>query len=134
MRRFALVALVALLVPLVAEAQIGTRGYQLRFNMRGNFTSPQGGLFGSTAGLPQLGPWYLYWPLEAHFQTPAPPAYPYWPQGGGAQAYPAPGAYQGVPPGAVPNVYVPPGPANFHAPQIQQAGYYYPPPAYWYGR
>ena len=27
----------------------------------------------------QCGPWYLYWPLEAHFQTPANPAYPYWP-------------------------------------------------------
>ena len=27
----------------------------------------------------QLGPWYNYWPLEAHFQTPAFPNYPYWP-------------------------------------------------------
>src|SRR5207249_2993032 len=29
----------------------------------------------------QLGPWYLYWPLEAHFQYPAPygAQYPYWP-------------------------------------------------------
>ena len=25
-----------------------------------------------------VGPWYLYWPLEAHFQTPASPQYPYW--------------------------------------------------------
>jgi hypothetical protein len=25
------------------------------------------------------GPWYTYWPLEAHFQTPAPTGYPYWP-------------------------------------------------------
>lgn len=24
----------------------------------------------------QLGPWYLYWPLEAHFQTVAPTGYP----------------------------------------------------------
>ena len=28
---------------------------------------------------PALGPWYLYWPMEAHFQTPASPQYPYWP-------------------------------------------------------
>jgi hypothetical protein len=25
------------------------------------------------------GPWYLYWPLEAYFQTPAHPQYPFWP-------------------------------------------------------
>ncbi len=28
----------------------------------------------------QLGPWYMYWPLEAHFQMQAPAAYPNWPQ------------------------------------------------------
>ena len=28
---------------------------------------------------PQAGPWYLYWPLEAHFVAPAPTGYPYWP-------------------------------------------------------
>lgn len=27
---------------------------------------------------PPLGPWYNYWPLEAHFQVPAMPEYPYW--------------------------------------------------------
>lgn len=61
---------------------------------------------------PPLGPWYNYWPLEAHFQVPAMPEYPYWgapqtmpvvpPAPYGAQ--PAPGA---MPPangmGAVPN-------------------------------
>jgi hypothetical protein len=26
-----------------------------------------------------LAPWYNYWPLEAHFQTPAHPQYPFWP-------------------------------------------------------
>jgi hypothetical protein len=26
-----------------------------------------------------LGPWYLYWPYEAHFVTPAHPQFPYWP-------------------------------------------------------
>ena len=32
----------------------------------------------------QLGPWYQYFPYEAHFQQPALPQYPYW----GAQALP----------------------------------------------
>jgi hypothetical protein len=26
-----------------------------------------------------LGPWYLYWPYEAHFTMPAHPQFPYWP-------------------------------------------------------
>ena len=26
-----------------------------------------------------VGPWYLYYPLEAYFQVPASPQYPYWP-------------------------------------------------------
>lgn len=26
-----------------------------------------------------LGPWYLYYPYEAHFITPAHPQFPYWP-------------------------------------------------------
>jgi hypothetical protein len=28
---------------------------------------------------PTLGPWYQYWPYAAHFQTPAPTGYGYWP-------------------------------------------------------
>jgi hypothetical protein len=36
--------------------------------------------YGSPAPAPvTLGPWYNYWPLEAHFQVPAHPQYPYWP-------------------------------------------------------
>jgi hypothetical protein len=46
----------------------------------------------------QCGPWYLYWPMEAHFQVPAPTGYPYWPSAmslpgmtpGGAAGYGAP--------------------------------------------
>jgi hypothetical protein len=44
----------------------------------------------------QMGPWYSYWPLEAHFQAPAMPCYPYWPApqaivpGGTKTALPAP--------------------------------------------
>jgi hypothetical protein len=157
MRRLVLVAIVLLLAPVAAHAQ--QRGYQARLNVKGSLWYPGGGLFGfgGGQGAPQLGPWYLYWPLEAHFQTPAPPAYPYWPQGGAAQAaaagnyaVPAPYGYGppvpgGFVPGAVPVVprpmlppqpvpssYAPPGPANFHAPQITQAGYNVP--YYWYGR
>jgi hypothetical protein len=33
--------------------------------------------FGCEQKLP-VGPWYLYWPLEGHFQVPAVPQYPYW--------------------------------------------------------
>jgi hypothetical protein len=30
-------------------------------------------------GKPVAGPWYLYWPYEAHFQVPAPGVSPYFP-------------------------------------------------------
>jgi hypothetical protein len=55
----------------------------------------------------QAGPWYLYWPLEAHFGPPAPTGYPYWPA---SMTLPT----QGQP-----------------AP-ISQTGYYSPAPSYWY--
>jgi hypothetical protein len=46
--------------------------------------APPGGYGGGPGGGPAptptvLGPWYNYWPLEAHFQVPAMPQYPYWP-------------------------------------------------------
>jgi hypothetical protein len=65
-----------------------------------------------------VGPWYLYWPLEAHFNAPAMPQYPYWPSPMGM----APGSPIGGPAA---------GPANFHSPGMQQVGYV---PPYWYGR
>jgi hypothetical protein len=34
---------------------------------------------GNCCGWPTLGPWYQYWPYEAHFATPAPTGYPFWP-------------------------------------------------------
>jgi hypothetical protein len=34
-------------------------------------------LHGNAPG--QAGPWYLYWPMEAHFQQPAPTGFPFWP-------------------------------------------------------
>jgi hypothetical protein len=82
----------------------------------------------------QLGPWYLYWPMEAHFVTPAPIGYPYWPNpmtlpsmalgGPGSPATPP------VPPapGVVPAIPQPPAPA----PTLKPVGYTIP--AYWYDR
>jgi hypothetical protein len=61
----------------------------------------------------QLGPWYMYWPLEAHFQMQAPIAYPGWPQ---AQTLP-PGFHAPLPTPYPP--FIPPGPtpyAPFQAP------------------
>jgi hypothetical protein len=47
------------------------------------FNVQAGGSFyikgGPGPAYPQAGPWYLYWPLEAHFVAPAPTGYPYWP-------------------------------------------------------
>lgn len=59
----------------------------------------------------QLGPWYSYWPYEAHFQTPAYPQFPYWP---------AP-MTSGIP-------------AGYANPYQTPAGSYAGAPSYWYGR
>ena len=41
--------------------------------------SPGGGGWGGGGVQPyQLGPWYQYFPYEAHFMQPALPQYPYW--------------------------------------------------------
>jgi hypothetical protein len=44
-------------------------------------TGPGGGPAGR-------GPWYCYWPLEAHFQTPGHPEFPYYPAPQGLPAKP----------------------------------------------
>jgi hypothetical protein len=64
----------------------------------------------------QLGPWYLYWPMEAHFQTPAPTGYPFWP------------APMTLPPNAGMGG---PAPANFMPASFQAPGYGASPPSYW---
>jgi hypothetical protein len=83
----------------------------------------------STGPLPQLGPWYLYWPLEAHFGPPAPTCYPYWPQ---PMTLPT-GAHG---PGAPPAPFaVPPAQAAPLKPTSwQPVGYTYSVPNYWYGQ
>ena len=64
----------------------------------------------------QLGPWYQYWPMEAHFQTPAPTGYPFWPA---PMTLPPNGGVGG------------PAPANFMPASLQPAGYGASPPYYW---
>lgn len=74
-------------------------------------------------------PWYLFWPMDAHFRMPAPTGYPYWP------------APQTTPPGFS-SCYGYHLPAFNHygltypldANAVQPAGYYPQVPTYWYGR
>jgi hypothetical protein len=63
--------------------------------------------------LPQAGPWYLYWPYAAHFQTPAPLPYPYY-----SPTQVLPPNFQGGSQPAQPVGYYPEG----------------SPPPYWQGR
>jgi hypothetical protein len=88
-----------------------------------------------------LGPWYNYWPLEAHFQTPALPCYPFWPAGqallpgGTAATIPAPGCAPAVPM-AAPAAELPPAatatrPAPFRPVGYQPTYYPYPQVAPW---
>lgn len=131
MRRMAYALLVPFLMPLVAQANppCGTCNpfpWRLDTGLRFNFQLvPAGGT--------QLGPWYNYWPMEAHFQTPAPPAYPYWPQGGAGGMGPGgPGGSGGSAPPSGPNVMAPAGPAQFHAAPVVPVGYQrYAVPSYW---
>src|SRR4051812_43602810 len=78
-----------LALPLLA-APAQANGFGFKFNLGGslygNLTPLCGGCPGGGGpcggvggGGGQLGPWYSYWPLDAHFQTPALPQYPYWP-------------------------------------------------------
>lgn len=82
-----------------------------------------GGGCGPGGGGAQLGPWYTYWPYDAHFQTPAMPQYPFWP---GPMTSPYAGAPAGCAPIAAPAPVPPPSP-------VQGVGYYSQWPTYWYG-
>jgi hypothetical protein len=67
------------------------------------------------------GPWYLYWPYDAHFQVQAPMPFPYWPT---AQSAPTAAVHAVKASTKVNSAY-------------QTVGYYYYPrttPNYWYGR
>ncbi len=91
---------------------------------------------GGSGGGAQVGPWYQYFPYEAHFQSAAPIAYPYWP----TQTLPPQdaAAYQYQPaqyPFAVPPQAGQMRQASYQSPFVQPVGYYYnQAPSYWYGR
>ncbi len=90
----------------------------------------ENGCWGCGGGNVCAGPWYLYFPYEAHFQMPAPLGYPYWPgpgAPGAALQYPA---QPPMPPMAQPRT-LSPLPAG-----VQPVGYYYygQVPSYWYAR
>jgi hypothetical protein len=95
------------------------------------------------------GPWYMYWPYEAYFQTPAPVTpYPSWPgpmTAGAAGSYASPGAFSPTAPVPGSGWTGPPPQASFNYPgfnypgqpqvPMQPVGYYYQQaPSYWYGR
>jgi hypothetical protein len=85
----------------------------------------------------KTGPWYLYFPYDAHFQTAAPVhPYPHWP--GPMVLPPPPGVHPGPGPAAPVQVGPAlPSPVSYYHYQptsvFQQVGYFYPTgPAYWY--
>jgi hypothetical protein len=59
-------ALALLLLPLLPGGRQARAEYQVT-------------IFATNADPVQLGPWYLYWPMERHFMVPAPTGYPFWP-------------------------------------------------------
>jgi hypothetical protein len=81
---------------------------------------------------PQAGPWYQYWPYEAHFINPAPTGYPYWPSPqvlpGAVQAAPFSGGTVAPAPTPVPQ------PAPVKPLSFQPVGYTSEAPSYWYSR
>jgi hypothetical protein len=100
MKKLTIAALFVLLLALPSRAHAwgcGTLPYRVDLGANAHFRVNQyaGGL---------CGPWYLYWPLEAHFQVPAPTGYPYWPnpmglplQAPGGSYFDAPGHLPAVP-------------------------------------
>jgi hypothetical protein len=94
----------------------------------------------------QCGPWYNYWPLEAHFNLPAVPKYPYWPApqvlAPGVPPFPGAAPLPGAaPPGGPAPGPMPPGNNNIPMPPNGTAGpgvvptsFQSPVPSYWHGR
>jgi hypothetical protein len=110
-------------------------GCSPRFNVNSN-GSQYGN--GGSGGCFQAGPWYTYWPYEAHFQIPSPLGYPFWP---GPAPAPGPQFLPAPPPPSPPGPPAPPKPTGFQPvgydyPGFPPAGscYYGPAPSYWYGR
>jgi hypothetical protein len=87
----------------------------------------------------QLGPWYQYFPYEAHFQSAAPIGFPYWPSPQTLPPTAPAGAfhYQPAPPPQPAPTAAPPQqlqPTGYQPPFFQQVGYYNRAPSYWYER
>jgi hypothetical protein len=113
----ALLALPLFVVPGWANGPYGfTVGGGLSGSMSAYCAPYQPGSGPGGPGPAQLGPWYLYWPLEAHFTAPAPTGYPYWP------------SPLGLPNG---EYTVPPGDKHSF---VNPAAYTPQAPSYWYGR
>jgi hypothetical protein len=83
----------------------------------------------------QAGPWYSYWPYEAHFQGVGAPVrcgFPGWAPQGAAGPVGAPTEKLGQPSGVQPTTPMPSiAPPK---PGIQPTAYSPQAPAYWYGR
>jgi hypothetical protein len=139
-----LVGLAILALPLMAS-RVGAWGCGIPYkvNVGGDVHFNLGPCYPNWA---QLGPWYLYWPMEAHFVAPAPTGYPYWPspQGLPGMAIGGPAQPPGVGPPAAPALPAPapvpaPAPAPAPAPTgaVTPTGYYPAStsvPSYWYDR
>lgn len=90
-----LAALVAVVLPSLSSAA-GPRFNQWGFRQRG--------------GAPMAAPWFLYWPYDAYFQTPAPTGY----YGGYGPMTPGPYAGQIGPAAGQPPRPPIPGPTGFN--------------------
>ncbi|HTU21112.1 MAG TPA: hypothetical protein VMG10_23870 [Gemmataceae bacterium] len=111
---------VALLVlPLLVGSARATNGWPFNVQAGGSFYIKGG----PGPCCPQAGPWYLYWPLEAHFVAPAPTGYPYWPapQGLPNISFGGPTCPPGVPAPPVAPAPLAPAPAVLPAPPVATA-------------
>jgi hypothetical protein len=123
----ALVALPLLALPVRADFHLPSYKIDAGVNWHCNIVTP------ADEFAAQCGPWYLYWPLEAHFQAPALPHYPYWPAPMALESAPLPPFPP--PPKLQPTPVPPVKPAYYQPPTNQPVGYYYQQaPGYWYGR
>ncbi|HEY7153186.1 MAG TPA: hypothetical protein VH575_04420 [Gemmataceae bacterium] len=121
------VALLALPL-LAASAHANGSSYCISAHANGSpFSIQAGGGFyikgGPGPAYPQAGPWYLYWPIEAHPVPPAPTGYPYWPNPMGlpTTSFGGPSSPPGTPVAPPPATNAPsattPAPAPQAAPQ-----------------
>jgi hypothetical protein len=119
--RAGLLVLLVLAAPSLAHAWTCPPG-QIDFGINAHCNS-----FVANVGMTApLGPWYTYWPYNAHFQLPAPVGgWPYWPVS--VAAVPNQGF---VPSHQPPQVQ----PTYFQPSGLQPAGYSGQAPSYWYGR